>query len=116
MALTTSLTRLIVTVTQDVEGYDDVIYGVEWQMTYTDPDLNRPDLKEYSSGVTKFGIEPSDLSSFVAVADVTDEMLHDWVIADMPAETWEGLTTAMAARLADRASHEPVLEIYYPAP
>lgn len=116
MALVTTLQRLVITVTQDVPGYDDVIWDVEWQMNYTDPDLNRPDLVETSSGKTGFGHSADELANFVPVADVTDEMLKDWVIAAIGTEVWDGLTSTMSARLADRAANEPVLERYYPAP
>lgn len=115
MALVTNLERQVITVTQDVDGYDNVIYSIDWMMKYTDPDLNRPDLEESSGGSTIVGHSAEELASFTPVADVTDEMIKGWVIDKMGDEAWTSLQNMMHERLIEKAANQPVLEIYYPA-
>ena len=80
MSITQTFKKHKIEVTQDVEGQDDVITSVLWSMTF-----EKDGHQSVASGLLEFSM--SDLGDdLTPVDEVTDEMLHRWVIEDMGPE------------------------------
>ena len=84
------------------DSKSDVVYNVHWRLTATDDTNN--DADGNSQTATVYGsqaLDTSDLSSFIAFADLTASDLQGWVEAAMTADKVTEMKTGLDANIAE---------------
>ena len=77
------------------EGHDDVIYNVHWSVAKEDGEY-------VASSYGTQTLDTSDLSDFIAFADVTADMVKGWVIDAMGEEEVANLEASLDAQIEDQ--------------
>lgn len=80
MAITTEFNKMRIIVTNDIDGYANVVTRLFWFFKFTDTETGK--------WVTNKGqsiFDTSDLSGFIDVDSITDAQFEEWVMADLTA-------------------------------
>tara|TARA_Y100001963_G_C6611786_1_gene367396 strand:- start:278 stop:622 length:345 start_codon:yes stop_codon:yes gene_type:complete len=85
------------------DSKSDVVYNVHWRLTATDDtnkdsDGNNWDATSYGSQ----GVDTSDLSSFIAFADLKASDVQGWVEAALGADEVTALKAGLDAQIAEK--------------
>tara|TARA_Y100001973_G_C4988060_1_gene227529 strand:+ start:166 stop:510 length:345 start_codon:yes stop_codon:yes gene_type:complete len=85
------------------DSKSDVVYNVHWRLTATDDtnkdsDGNNWDATSYGSQ----GVDTSDLSSFIAFADLKASDVQGWVEAALGADEVTAMKAALDAQIAEK--------------
>jgi len=80
----------------DLDGNADVIFNVHWRLTGEDENGNVGSVYGTQS------LDTSDLSSFTAFADITEEMINEWVEAAMGEEEVQAKKANIDAQIEEK--------------
>jgi len=80
----------------DLEGNADVIFNVHWRLTGEDADGNVGSVYGTQS------LDTSDLSSFTAFADITEEQINGWIETAMGEDRVAELKANIDAQIAEQ--------------
>ena len=83
-----------------LESNADVVYNVHWRLTAEDDANQDADGNNWTA--TSYGtqsVDTSDLSSFIAFADLTSSDVQDWVEAAMGEEAVQNLKEGLDAQI-----------------
>ena len=78
MAITTEFNKMRIIVTNDIDGYANVVTRLFWYFEFTDTETGK---SVTNRGETTFDV--SDLSGFVDVDSITDAQYEEWVMAKL---------------------------------
>lgn len=109
MTITSEFIKKKVYVTQDVGGFPNLIFRVDWAFKFTDGTWSsigagRTDL-DISQGVL-------DSGSYILAEYVTDEILEQWVKARSFGAGWQDFVDAHSEMIAKKNA-EPSLTLFY---
>lgn len=92
MSITYKFIKRNIQITQDIEGYSNVICKIFWSFEFTNGEASSE-----GSGVTL--LDTSDLTSFTDIEDVTDAQLEAWVKSISFPTSWDNYKAFHAQRL-----------------
>ena len=81
-----------------LEGESDVIFNVHWRLTGEDDNEN------IGSSYGTIALDTSDLSSFTAFADITEDMINGWVETALGADEVQAKKDAIDAQIAEKVN------------
>ena len=84
------------------DSKSDVVYNVHWRLTATDDTNKDSDGNNWTA--TTYGsqnVDTSDLSSFIAFADLKASDVQGWVEAALGADEVTAMKTALDAQIAE---------------
>tara|TARA_R110002020_G_scaffold1565_1_gene6990 strand:+ start:442 stop:762 length:321 start_codon:yes stop_codon:yes gene_type:complete len=79
-----------------LEGNSDVIFNVHWRLTGTD------DSENTGIVIGTQSLETSDLSDFIAFADITEQQVNGWVEAALGEEEVAELKANIDAQIQEK--------------
>jgi hypothetical protein len=80
----------------DLDGNADVIFNVHWRLTGEDENGNVGSVYGTQS------LDTSDLSSFTAFADITEEQINGWIETAMGEDRVAELKASIDAQIAEQ--------------
>ena len=80
----------------NLDGNADVIFNVHWRLTGEDADGN------VGSTYGTIALDTSDLSDFIAFADITEDMINGWVEAAMGEDEVQAKKDAIDAQIEEK--------------
>ena len=91
---------------KEVEGNADTVFNVHWRLTGTDDtntveDLEGNDVAATASVYGSIGLDTSDLSSFTAFADLTNDQISGWVESAMGESKVTEIKTNISNQIAE---------------
>lgn len=105
MSISYTFNKKQVYVTQDIEGYNDVIACVRWEFDFTDGTY-------HSVGVGETFFDLTDPTHLVSADQVTDAMLEEWVVNETLAGEWKNYVNYHSDFVKAQAKYEKY-ELYY---
>jgi len=89
-----------------IDGNEDTVFNVHWRLTGTDDANTVEDLEGNDVAVTAFvygsqGLDTSDLSSFTAFADLTNDQITGWVQSALGEDKVTELKTNVSNQIAE---------------
>jgi len=94
------------------DSKSDVVYNVHWRLTATDDTNKDSDGNNWTA--TIYGsqnVDTSDLSSFIAFADLTSSDVQGWVETALTADTVTAMKTALNAEIAEKVTPTSVTKV-----
>ena len=91
------------------DSKSDVVYNVHWRLTATDDsntvkDMDDNDVPATSQTYGSQSVDTSDLSSFIAFADLTASDVQGWVETALGAEAITELKAGLDAEIAEKVT------------
>ena len=84
------------------DSKSDVVYNVHWRLTATDDTNKDSDGNNWTAtSYGSQGVDTSDLSSFIAFADLTASNVQGWVEAALGADEVTAMKAALDAQIAE---------------
>ena len=84
------------------DSKSDVVYNVHWRLTATDDTNKDSDGNNWTATTYgSQGVDTSDLSSFIAFADLTASNVQGWVEAALGADEVTAMKAALDAQIAE---------------
>ena len=91
------------------DSKSDVVHNVHWKLTATDDsntvkDMDNNDIPATSQIYGSQSVDTSDLSSFIAFADLTASDVQGWVEAALGADEVTQLKASLDAEIAEKVT------------
>lgn len=110
MALERTFEKREVYVTDDIDGYDEVITFMSWRMDWKDTAAYGNTVSVGLDGFTELDIDNDSLSSFISANNVTDANLESWAVNKIV--NFSDIESNQAVLLAEEAA-KPAQRLYY---